>query len=148
MELILLQDVEFLGYSDDLVNVKNGYGRNYLIPQRKAVLATGENRVAWEKRVAVAKAKEEALLAKLKEVSEKLKAGNLKIGAKVGTSGKIFGSVTSLQIADSIKREFDVEIDRRKINLEGDIKTLGNYIANVSLGTDNVIEVAFEVVAE
>ena len=148
MEVILLQDVEHLGYSDDLVDVKPGYGRNYLIPQRKAVLATGESRVAWEKRVAVAKAKEEALLAKLKEVAEKLKTGSLSIVAKVGTSGKIFGSVTSLQLADAIKREFGVEIDRRKISLEGDIKTLGNYVAKVVLDKDNEIDVAFEVVAE
>jgi len=148
MEIILLQDVDKVGYKFDLVTVKNGYGRNYLIPQKLAVIANDANR----KRLAEIQRREEAhaekMLDEYQAIAERLKTVTLKIGAKTGTSGKIFGSVTSLQVAQALKEQEGIEIERRKIELLEDIKSIGSYTASLNLHKNVDAKVNIEVVEE
>lgn len=148
MQVILLQDVDKLGYKHDVVEVKPGYGRNYLIPQGMAKIA---NKVNMEKLNEI-KAKEAeieaARLAEYQEMADKLEGQVLKIGAKAGTSGKIFGSVTNVQIAAALKEQFDLDIERRKIEIEEEVKELGTYYADLKLHPEVQTKVAFEVSAE
>src|ERR1700749_1846549 len=148
MQVILIQDVNNLGGANELVSVKNGYGRNYLIPQKLAVEASPSNMKQMEEKLKHKAKKEAKLLAELNSVIAVLKEGPLKIGAKTGTSGKIFGSVTSVQIARAIKEQKGYEIDRRRITLPEDIKELGTYKANIDFGNGNETEVEFEVSGE
>lgn len=148
MQVILIQDVDNLGQKNELVNVKNGYARNFLIPQKFAVEASNSNMKQLNERLKVAKVKEEKMLAEIAQVVEVLKASPLKIGAKTGTSGKIFGSVTGVQIARAIKEQKGYEIDRRRIHILGDVKELGSYKARLDFGKGNDAELEFEVVAE
>jgi large subunit ribosomal protein L9 len=148
MQVILIQDVNNLGGANELVTVKNGYGRNYLIPQKLAVEASPSNLKQMQEKVKHLAKKEAKLLAELNSVIAVLKEGALKIGAKTGTSGKIFGSVTSVQIARAIKEQKGYEIDRRRITIVDDIKELGTYKANIDFGNGNETEVEFEVGAE
>ena len=148
MQVILIQDVNNLGGANELVTVKNGYGRNYLIPKKIAVEASPSNMKQMQEKVKHLAKKEAKLLAELINVIAVLKNGALKIGAKTGTSGKIFGSVTSVQIARAIKEQKGYEIDRRRITIVDDIKELGTYKANIDFGNGNETEVEFEVVAE
>jgi large subunit ribosomal protein L9 len=148
MQVILIQDVNNLGGANELVTVKNGYGRNYLIPQKFAVEASPSNMKQMQEKVKHQAKKEAKLLAELNSVITVLKDGALKIGAKTGTSGKIFGSVTTVQIARAIKEQKGYEIDRRRISITDDIKELGTYKANIDFGNGTETEVEFEVVAE
>ncbi|MBW7951140.1 MAG: 50S ribosomal protein L9 [Chitinophagales bacterium] len=148
MEVILIQDVDNLGGKNELVKVKNGYARNYLIPQKFAVEANPSNLKQLQERLKVAAKKEAALLAEINKVVDTLKASPLKITAKTGTSGKIFGSVTSLQIARAIREQKGYEIDRKRITITDDIKELGTYKANFDFGNNNQVEIEFEVVSE
>jgi len=148
MQVILIQDVNNLGGANELVTVKNGYGRNYLIPQKIAVEASPSNMKQMEEKKKHLAKKEAKLLAELKNVIAVLNDGPIKIGAKTGTSGKIFGSVTSVQIARAIKEQKGYEIDRRRITLPEDIKELGTYKATIDFGNGNETEVEFEVGAE
>jgi large subunit ribosomal protein L9 len=148
MQVILIQDVNNLGGANELVTVKNGYGRNYLIPQKFAVEASPSNLKQMQEKLKHQAKKEAKLLAELNSVIAVLKEGPLKIGAKTGTSGKIFGSVTSVQIARAIKEQKGYEIDRRRITLPDDIKELGTYKANIDFGNGNETEVEFEVTGE
>ncbi|ASZ14731.1 50S ribosomal protein L9 [Chitinophaga sp. MD30] len=148
MQIILIQDVDNLGQKNELVNVKNGYARNFLIPQKFAVEASPSNLKQLQERLKVQKVKEEKLLAEIAKVVEVLKAAPVKIGAKTGTSGKIFGSVTGVQIARAIKEQKGYEIDRRRIHILDDVKELGTYKAKLDFGKGNETELEFEVVAE
>ena len=148
MQVILIQDVNNLGGANELVTVKNGYGRNYLIPQKFAVEASPSNLKQMQEKLKHQAKKEAKLLAELNSVIAVLKEGPLKIGAKTGTSGKIFGSVTSVQIARAIKEQKGYEIDRRRITLPDDIKELGTYKATIDFGNGNETEVEFEVAGE
>lgn len=148
MQVILIQDVDNLGQKNELVSVKNGYARNFLIPQKFAVEASNSNLKQLDERLKVAKVKEEKMLAEIAKVVEVLKASPLKIGAKTGTSGKIFGSVTGVQIARAIKEQKGYEIDRRRIHILGDVKELGTYKARLDFGKGNETELEFEVVSE
>ncbi|QEH43764.1 50S ribosomal protein L9 [Chitinophaga sp. XS-30] len=148
MQVILIQDVDNLGQKNELVSVKNGYARNFLIPQKFAVEASNSNLKQLDERLKVAKVKEEKMLAEIAKVVEVLKAAPLTIGAKTGTSGKIFGSVTGVQIARAIKEQKGYEIDRRRIHILGDVKELGTYKARLDFGKGNETELEFEVVAE
>ncbi|WP_119078553.1 50S ribosomal protein L9 [Chitinophaga alhagiae] len=148
MQVILIQDVDNLGQKNELVSVKNGYARNFLIPQKFAVEASPSNLKQLNERVKVQKVKEEKMLAEIAKVVEVLKASPVKIGAKTGTSGKIFGSVTGVQIARAIKEQKGYEIDRRRIHILGDVKELGSYKARLDFGKGNDAELEFEVVAE
>ncbi|MEO6814474.1 MAG: 50S ribosomal protein L9 [Ginsengibacter sp.] len=148
MQVILIQDVNNLGGAHELVTVKDGYGRNYLIPHKLAVEANSSNlKMMEERRKQIAK-KEEKLLAEINSVVTVLQESPLKIGAKTGTSGKIFGRVTSVQIARAIREQKGYEIDRRKITIIDDIKELGSYKAKIDFGKGHEIEVDFEVIAE
>jgi large subunit ribosomal protein L9 len=148
MQVILIQDVNNLGGANELVTVKNGYGRNYLIPMKLAVEASPSNLKMLEERMKQQAKKEAKLLAEINNVIAVLRDGLLKIGAKTGTSGKIFGSVTSVQIARAIKEQKGYEIDRRRIQIIDEVKELGTFKAKIDFGNGNETEVEFEVVAE
>jgi large subunit ribosomal protein L9 len=148
MEIILLQDVARLGSKDDVVTVKNGYGRNYLIPQKLAVIATES-----AKKVLAENTKQRAHKeAKLKEialgVAENLKTVQLVVGAKTSSTGKIFGSVNTIMLAEAINSK-GFEIDRKQISIADDsIKEVGNYTAKIKLHREVIVELPFEVVSE
>jgi large subunit ribosomal protein L9 len=148
MDVILIQDVDNLGGRNELVKVRNGYARNFLIPRGLAVEANPSNKKQMEERQKVAKKKEDAMLAQINSVISKLNEAPLKVGAKTGTSGKIFGSVTSLQISRAIRDQKGYEIDRKKIHITDEVKELGSYKANIDFGNGQHADVAFEVVAE
>lgn len=146
MKIILKEDVSGLGYKDDVVEVKDGYGRNYLIPYGKAVIATpsalkvlAENQRQRAHKLAKIKADAEALAASLKDVK-------LTIGAKTSATGTIFGSVNSIQIAEALEK-LGFNIDRKIIEIEP-VKEVGEYVATVKLHKDVTAQIPFEVVAE
>lgn len=148
MEVILIQDVDNLGAANELVKVRNGYARNYLIPQKLALEANPSNRKQQEEKTKQLQKKEAKMLAELNLVIAKLKEAPLKIGAKTGTSGKIFGSVTSLQLTRAIREQKGYDIDRKKIQILDEVKELGTYKASIDFGNGNSTEVEFEVVGE
>jgi large subunit ribosomal protein L9 len=148
MQVILIKDVDNLGGSNELVTVKNGYARNYLIPQKFAVEASPSNLKQLEERQKVAKKKEDKMLAEIKSVIAALQSSAVKLTAKTGTSGKIFGSITSLQIARAIRDQKGYEIDRKRISLVDEVKELGTHKATIDFGNGNVTEIEFEVVGE
>ena len=148
MQVILIQDVNNLGGKNELLTVKNGYARNFLIPSKLAVEASSSNLKMREEKLKVQAKKEAKLLAEIKEVISKLQDGAVKVGAKVGISGKIFGSVTSVQISRAIREQKGYEIDRRRITIIDDVKELGSYKAAIDFGNGNTTEIEFEVIAE
>jgi large subunit ribosomal protein L9 len=148
MQIILIQDVNNLGGANEVVTVKNGYARNFLIPQKMAVEASPSNLKQLEERLKQIRKKEEKMLAELNKVIAALQEGPVTIGAKTGTSGKIFGSVTTVQIAKAVREQKGYEIDRRRIHLIDEIKELGSYKARVDFGNGNETEIALEIVAE
>jgi large subunit ribosomal protein L9 len=148
MDIILIQDVDNLGGKNELVKVKNGYARNYLIPQGFALEANPSNRKQLEERLKQVKKKEDKMLAEINSVVAKLKEAPLKVGAKTGTSGKIFGSVTALQISRAIRDQKGYEIDRKKISITDEVKELGTYKAGIDFGNGQHAEVEFEVIGE
>jgi large subunit ribosomal protein L9 len=148
MEVILIQDVDNLGGKNETVKVKNGYARNFLIPRGLAQEASPSNRKQLEERLKVVKKKEDLMLAQFNSVVAKLNESPLKVGAKTGTSGKIFGSVTALQISRAIRDQKGYEIDRKKIHITDEVKELGEYKASIDFGNGQHAEVNFEVVAE
>jgi large subunit ribosomal protein L9 len=148
MEVILKQAVENLGERDDLVTVKPGYGRNYLIPQGMAILATPSARKVREENLRQRAHKIAALVEEAKKQAAKLKDLSIKIGAKVGENGKIFGSVNTIQVADAIEK-LGVNIDRKTIKITSDsIKTVGTYEATVRFHKEVIETISFEVVGE
>jgi large subunit ribosomal protein L9 len=148
MQVILIQDVDNLGGRNELVTVKNGYARNFLIPGKLAVEANPSNLKQLEERLKVKGKKEAAMLAEINKVIDVLKSSPVKIGAKTGTSGKIFGSVTSLQITRAIRDQKGYEIDRKRISIVDEVKELGAYKATIDFGNGQLVEIDFEVVAE
>lgn len=148
MQVILIQDVDNLGGANELVSVRNGYARNFLIPQKKAVEANASNMKQMEERQKQKGKKEAKLLSEINNVIAVLRESPLKIGAKTGTSGKIFGSVTSLQISRAIRDQKGYEIDRKRINIVDEVKELGTYKASIDFGNGNTTDVEFEVISE
>jgi large subunit ribosomal protein L9 len=148
MDIILIQDVDNLGAVNEVVKVRNGYARNFLIPQKVALEANPSNLKQLEEKLKQVRKKEAKMLAELNQVISKLKEGPLKIGAKTGTSGKIFGSVTPLQISRAIREQKGYEIDRKKISINDDVKELGSYKATIDFGNGNSTELDFDVVGE
>jgi len=148
MQVILIQDVNNLGGANELVTVKSGYGRNFLIPSKLAVEANSSNLKQLQERNKQLAKKEEKLLKEFNNVVSVLQEAPLKIGAKTGTTGKIFGSVTSVQIARAIREQRGYEIDRRRIHIIDDVKELGNYKAKIDFGKGQEVEIDFEVIAE
>jgi len=149
MQVILKQDIDNVGYKDDIVTVKNGYGRNYLIPQGLAILATETNKKVIAEIVKQKSYKDDKVRNEALTIAKALETINLKIGAKAGTSGKIFGSVNAIQIAHALKEQFNFDFDRKSIEVDGDsIKELGNYKAKIKLHKEVSVEIDFEVFAE
>jgi len=148
MRVILLKDVENLGSQYETVTVKGGYGRNYLIPKKMAVVANRANSNAIAEIVKQMGMKETRLVQEIEALAERLKFSPIRVGAKVGTTDKIFGSVTNVQLADAIKRQTGIEIDRRKLSINEEVKTLGDYTATVRFREDLKYDIKFEVVAE
>jgi large subunit ribosomal protein L9 len=148
MNVILIKDVDNLGAAHEMVEVRPGYARNYLIPQKYAIEASASNKKVLEERRKVLAKREEKLMAEIAKVSEVLKASPVKLGAKIGTSGKIFGSVTAIQLARAIREQKGYEIDRRRISILDEVKEAGTYKAQIDFGKENVVELEFEVVGE
>lgn len=149
MEIILIQDVPNLGFKDDIVNVKDGYARNFLIPKGMAIMAMSSEKKKLAETLKQRAFKEEKVKKEAEKLAEKMADIHVKIGAKVGTSGKIFGSVNALQIADAIKNQYDIDIDRKKIMIDGDaVKETGVYKAKVNLHKEVRFDIKFEVIAE
>lgn len=147
MEIILKQDIKNLGEKDDVVNVKPGYGRNFLIPQGFASMATPSARKVLAENLKQAAFKQDKIKKDADAIAARLEGVVLKIGAKAGESGKIFGSVNTIQIADALKKE-GFEVDRRRITFDSEPKFIGEYVANLNLHKEVKVKVPFEVIAE
>ena len=149
MEIILTQDVKNLGYKNDIVNVKPGYARNFLIPQGMAILATESARKVLAENMRQQAYKQEKIKKEAEELATVLEGLSLRIPAKAASTGKIYGSVNNVQIANAIKEAKGIEIDRKHILVDDDtIKEVGNYKAKVRLHKDVTVEISFEVFAE
>lgn len=147
MEIILKTDIAGLGYKNDVVTVKPGYGRNYLIPQGFAVMATPSNKKILAENIKQIAHKLEKIKLDAQTLSDSIGELALEIAAKVGESGKIFGRVTSLQISEALK-EKGFEVDRKKISLDTEVKFVGEYVATLDLHKDVKHKVKFTVVAD
>jgi len=149
MKVILKQDIAKLGFANDLIVVKNGYARNYLIPQGYAIQGTEQNIKILNEVLKQKAHKAEKIKNDAEAIAASLEGVSLKIGAKTGTSGKIFGSVNAMQVADALKEQANIEIDRKKIVVDGEnIKEIGEYVATVNLHREVKGEIKFEVVGE
>ncbi len=148
MNIILKQDIPSLGHKDDIITVKDGYARNYLIPRGMAINATASVRKMHEEILKQRSHKEEQIKQEAEALAEKMKDLKLTIGAKTSTKGKIFGSVNTIQIAESLKDE-GFEIDRKNITIKEElIKEVGSYTAEIKLHKEVKVEIPFEIVAE
>lgn len=149
MEIILKQDVYKLGYADDIVRVKDGYARNYLIPQGFAIPATETNKKILAETLKQRAFKLEKIRKEAEFLAGKIEGLTLQIGVKASEKGTIFGSVTNIAVAQALKEQHDIEIDRKKIILSSEhIKELGNYTAQVNVHKDFKVTVNLEVIAE
>lgn len=147
MNVILKTDIKGLGYKNDLVDVKPGYGRNYLIPQGFAVLATPSNKRILEENIKQAAHKAEKIKTEAENLAAAIEKTVLEIKAKIGESGKIFGKVTTLQISDALA-EKGIEVDRKKISISQTVSTAGEFEAEIDLHREVKTSVKFNVVAE
>jgi len=147
MEIILREDIQSLGYKNDVVKVKDGYGRNFLIPHGKAIVASRSNRKMIEENIRQAAHKAEKLRQDAQGIADSIGDIVLEIKTKAGESGKIFGAITSLQISDALK-DRGYEIERKRISFKEKIKTLGDYHAIIDLHKEVQHEVAVSVVGE
>ena len=145
MEIILREDIKGLGYKKDLVTVKGGYGRNYLIPQGLAIIASPSNKKMMEENIRQASHKAEKVKKDAEDLAAKLEGVVLEIPAKAGESGKIFGAVTTLQLSDALK-EKGFDIDRRRIALNEEVKSLGEYTAEIDLHKEVKQNISIQVV--
>ncbi|WP_282078932.1 50S ribosomal protein L9 [Aquimarina algiphila] len=148
MELILKKDVENLGFADDVVEVKNGYGRNYLIPNGFALLATPSAKKVLAETLKQRAFKEKKEIEDAEKVGKKLSGLEIKIAAKVGSGDKLFGSVSNADVAEAFAKQ-DVELEKKFITVPGGtIKRLGQYEASVRLHREVIVPVSFEVVPQ
>lgn len=147
MEIILLEDIINLGYKDDVVKVKDGYGRNYLIPQHKAIVATPSAKKMLAENLRQRAHKLARIKAEAQELAEKLKDVSLTIGAKTSSTGKIFGSVTNIQIAEALEKA-GYSVDRKIILIKEAVKEVGKYKATLKLHKEVSLEIPFEVISE
>lgn len=149
MDIILKQDVANLGYKNDIVTVKAGYGRNYLIPQGLAILATERNRKILAEEMRQQAHKEQKIKDEATEKAKALEGLKLQIPAKAAATGKIFGSVNNIMIANAIKEATGIEVDRKHIVLNEDaIKEVGDYTAKIRLHKEVAVDINFNVFAE
>jgi large subunit ribosomal protein L9 len=147
MQIILLEDIINLGYKDDVVTVKDGYGRNFLIPKKRAVIASESAKKVLAENLRQRAHKLEKIKANAQTLASKLDGVSLTIGAKTSSSGTIFGSVTNIQLADELAKK-GFEVDRKLIFIKDPVKEIGNYKALVKLHKDISVEIPFEVVSE
>ncbi len=147
MEIILKQYIANLGHKDDVVGVKNGYGRNFLIPQGFAILATKAAKKVHAENLKQRAHKEEKIKNEAIALAETIKSVEIKIGAKTSSTGKIFGSVNTIQIADILKSK-GIEVDRKKILIKDSVKEIGTYKAVIKLHREVDVELPFEVFSE
>ena len=148
MNIILLKNMETLGDKHDVVSVKPGYARNYLIPQGVAVIANKDNLKRLDTIKAEEDAKEVARLDEYKQIAQKLEGQTLKIGVKSGTTGKIFGSVTSVQVVRALREQLGLDIERKKVVFAEEIKEVGSYDVVVNLHKEVPSKVSIELIAE
>ena len=149
MEIILKQDVANLGYKDDIVKVKNGYANNYLIPQGMAIIATPANKKMRDETLRQRAFKEEKIRKDAETLQAALNGKVVRIVAKVGENGQLFGSVNNMQVAEALMAQHNYDVDRKKIVVDGDkIKGVGNYTATVNVYRELKAELNLEVVAE
>ena len=148
MQVILLEDINNLGYKDDVVTVKSGYGRNYLIPQKKAVIASDSAKKVLEENLRQRAHKLEKIKSNAQELAAKLDGVSLTIGAKTSSTGTIFGSVTNIQIADELAKKGFEAVERKQIIIKDAVKEIGSYKAIVKLHKEVSVEIPFEVVSE
>lgn len=148
MELILKQDVEGVGFKDDIVTVKNGYGRNYLIPQGQAILATSSAKKVLAENLKQRSYKEKKIIEEATQTAEALNGLEIKIPAKVGQGDKLFGSVNNINVAEALEKEGH-EIDKKFISvIGGNVKRLGKYDAVIRLHREVSVDFTFEVIAQ
>ncbi|OEK00462.1 50S ribosomal protein L9 [Roseivirga sp. 4D4] len=147
MDVILKTDIKGLGYKNDTVSVKPGYGRNYLIPQGFAVLASESNRKMVAENIKQAAHKADKIKGDAQAIADAIGDTALEIKAKAGDSGKIFGAVTTLQISDALKAK-GIDVDRKKISFKGEVKMLGEYELEIDLHKEVKKDLKFSVVAE
>lgn len=147
MQVILLEDINNLGYKDDIVTVKSGYGRNYLIPQKKAIIASESAKKILAENLRQRAHKLEKIKADAQTLADKLQGVTLVIGAKTSSTGTIFGSVNNIQIADELAKK-GFQVDRKQIVIKDSVKEVGSYKAMVRLHKDISVEIPFEVVSE
>ncbi len=149
MEVILKKDVQGIGYKNDLISVKDGFGRNYLIPKGLATIASDSSKKALTELKKQQAYKEDKVVKEAEAIAELLKDLELSIGVKAGTSGKIFGSVNSIMVANAIKEAKDLDIDRKTIYFDAEhIKEIGKYSATVKLYKEIKVDISLDVVAE
>lgn len=149
MEVILKKDVSGVGYKNDLITVKDGFGRNYLIPKRLATIANDSSKKALAELKKQQAYKEEKIVNEVGAIADLLKDLELTIGVKAGTSGKIFGSVNSIMVANAIKEAKDLDIDRKKIHFDEEhIKEVGKYNAVIKLYKEIKVDISLNVIAE
>ena len=149
MELILKQDIPNLGFATEIIKVRDGYGRNFLIPKGLAILATEASKKVNAETLKQKSYKEDKIRGEAEALATLLETVTVKIGAKVASTGKIFGSVNALQISEALKEQFNYDVDRKKIHLDGDsVKEVGEYKAKVMLHKGVSIMISFEVFAE
>jgi large subunit ribosomal protein L9 len=147
MEVILKEDIKGLGYKNDLVDVRPGYGNNFLIPRGLAIVATVSAKKVLAENIKQAAHKAEKLKKDAIELAEKIKGATVEITAKVGDTGKIFGAVTSLQVSDALSKK-GINVDRKRITFKGEVKEVGEYIALVDLHKEVKVELKFTVKGE
>jgi large subunit ribosomal protein L9 len=148
MNIILLKDIDKVGDKHEIVKVKPGYARNFLIPQGLAIVANATNKSRLQELISQEDAKENKMLDQYRAVAEQLNNLVVKIAAKTGTSDKIFGSVTNVQISQALKEQHGIEIERKKIHIEEEIKTTGEYTAQADLHKEVKATIKLEVVSE
>jgi len=149
MEVILIQDVAKLGYKDDIVNVKNGYANNYLFPQGMAIMATATNKKILAENIRQRAFKEERIRKEAETLKEALEGKTVRVAAKTSSNGQIFGSVNNIQVAEALKEQYNYDIDRKKIVVDGNrVKEVGSYPITINIHKDIKAEITLEVFAE
>lgn len=148
MKVIMLQDVDKVGDKHEVIEVKNGFGRNYLLPRGLAIIANQSNMGRLNEMIRRENAQEQKRLDEYRAIADQLKGKTLRVGAKSGTSGRIFGSITQLQIKNLIQEQFGVEIERKKVILPEEAKELGTYQFTMRLHPEVVQEMDMEIVQE
>lgn len=146
MQVILLEDVKSLGKKGQLVEVSDGYGTNFLLPKKKAISATKSNVNELKLKEKSEEHKREMELQAAQELGEKLKNINIKIAAKLGDNGKLFGSITNKEIANELEKQYNIKVDKKKIVLDDTIKSLGSYKVNVKLHSKVTSQLKIEIV--